>query len=204
MNGWYRSKKRTVEDAGEALCVQRLSKIGLFQRGPCALKSLRLAAAPGNADVLIGVWFYRCGEDGGPCIQLEEDMPLPPERVREIEDDQIIELETTPCNYGGERFWFLCPMEVNGSVCGKRAGKLYLPPGEKLFGCRHCCDLTYESSQKHDARVDALIKDEVALDQIAQNAKSQKTRDLLLAMRAYKKMIGKDLIYLRGLRNKKV
>ena len=33
-------------------------------------------------------------------------------------------------------------------ACGRRAGKLYLPPVAKYFGCRLCHDLTYPSCQK--------------------------------------------------------
>jgi hypothetical protein len=32
--------------------------------------------------------------------------------------------------------------------CGKRVGILYLPQGGKYFGCRHCYQLTYKSSQE--------------------------------------------------------
>jgi pyruvate-formate lyase-activating enzyme len=36
--------------------------------------------------------------------------------------------------------------------------KLYLPPGSRYFGCRHCHNLTYQSCKEHDKRVDALAK----------------------------------------------
>ncbi len=36
--------------------------------------------------------------------------------------------------------------------------KLYLPPGGRYFGCRRCYDLTYESAQQHDKRVDRLAR----------------------------------------------
>ncbi len=48
---------------------------------------------------------------------------------------------TTVCNFGGVRYWFLCPL----NNCGRRVAKLYKPPGGKYFGCRHCHDLSYES-----------------------------------------------------------
>jgi hypothetical protein len=49
--------------------------------------------------------------------------------------------------FGGRRWWFVCPLIVRGIACNRRAGKLYLPPGAKYFGCRKCHDLTYESCQ---------------------------------------------------------
>ena len=56
--------------------------------------------------------------------------------------DYKVSLTTTPCNYGGARYWFVCPLYKSGIYCGKRVGKLY---GGKWFGCRHCYDLSYES-----------------------------------------------------------
>jgi hypothetical protein len=59
--------------------------------------------------------------------------------------DYPIKLQTTRPQYGGRRWWFTCHLVVNGRYCGRRVGKLYLPPGAKYFGCRHCYDLTYQS-----------------------------------------------------------
>lgn len=56
-------------------------------------------------------------------------------------------LQTTPAHFGGQRWWFTCPLLVRGVACNRRVAKLYLPPGAKYFGCRHCHDLTYVSSQ---------------------------------------------------------
>ena len=61
---------------------------------------------------------------------------------------QEIGLTTTPCNYGGVRWWFVCPVVKDGVYCGNRVAKLFLPPGGQYFGCRQCYDLTYESCQK--------------------------------------------------------
>ena len=55
--------------------------------------------------------------------------------------DYRIELTKTQCNYGGSRYWFLCPL----SGCRKRVGVLYKPFYNYYFGCRHCFNLTYLS-----------------------------------------------------------
>jgi len=47
---------------------------------------------------------------------------------------------------------------INSRVCRRRVAKLYLPPGGKCFGCRHCYNRTYESCKEHDKRVDVLAK----------------------------------------------
>jgi len=61
--------------------------------------------------------------------------------------DYKITLTTTPCFFGGERFWFICPLSANGVYCGRRVGTLY--KGGDYFGCRHCYSLTYESKNKN-------------------------------------------------------
>jgi hypothetical protein len=45
-------------------------------------------------------------------------------------------LTWTPCNFGGERPWFICP----AVGCGRRVAKLY---GGGIFACRHCRQLAY-------------------------------------------------------------
>ena len=54
-----------------------------------------------------------------------------------------IPLTTTPCFFGGIRYWFVCPWYSDGNYCGKRVGVLY--KGGKYFACRHCYNLTYRS-----------------------------------------------------------
>ncbi|WP_020471188.1 hypothetical protein [Zavarzinella formosa] len=57
-------------------------------------------------------------------------------------------LQATATPFGGQRWWFTCPLIIAGIPCGRRVGKLHLPPGERYFGCRHCHLLTYQSSQE--------------------------------------------------------
>lgn len=61
--------------------------------------------------------------------------------------DYKARIVSTPCHFGGRRWWFICPLVVNGLACYRRVGVLYLGNG-KYFGCRHCHNLTYESSKE--------------------------------------------------------
>jgi len=70
-----------------------------------------------------------------------------------------ITLKGTIPNFGGIRWWFLCPLHNAGTTCNRRVKKLFLPPRGQYFGCRNCFDLTYESAQSHDPRVGKLMKD---------------------------------------------
>ena len=52
--------------------------------------------------------------------------------------DYPVQVAWTSCNYGGERAWWLCP------CCGRRVALLY---SGKVFSCRQCSGLTYESTR---------------------------------------------------------
>lgn len=58
-------------------------------------------------------------------------------RLKYGEFEYDIPLVTTPCNYGGIRYWFEC------LFCKRRIGVVYLRAN--FFACRHCQFLTYES-----------------------------------------------------------
>lgn len=61
--------------------------------------------------------------------------------------EEKILFDRTPCNYGGERLWFLCPH------CGRRVAVLY---GVGVhFLCRECYSLPYASQMKGE--IDRLI-----------------------------------------------
>ena len=63
---------------------------------------------------------------------------------------------STPCHFGGRRWWFICPFFVNEYVCGHRVNILYFGKNGSSFGCRHCLDLTYES-QKESHKFDKMF-----------------------------------------------
>ena len=56
-----------------------------------------------------------------------------------------VRLSWTPCTYGGQRAWWLCP----AVGCGRRVAVLY---GGKIYACRHCHQLAYltQREQPHD------------------------------------------------------
>lgn len=60
--------------------------------------------------------------------------------------DYRVELTTTPCNFGGKRYWFICPITKNGKYCGRRVGVLFSIG--KWFGCRHCGEIAYATQME--------------------------------------------------------
>ena len=131
---WYRfEKKSTVEDS-LTLGIREFRE----RLYPDSSGTFTWTWASGNKSSI----GYRITGDDEPTITLNY-------RRQDSEDVEIpIRLQTTPTNFGGERWWFICPLIVNGVVCNRRVGKLYLPPGARYFGCRKCHDLTYRSSQE--------------------------------------------------------
>ncbi len=63
-----------------------------------------------------------------------------------IDYDYPIRLVTTPCYFGGVRYWYLCPLKRDGVTCGARVGVLYMEEG--LLGCRKCHNLAYSTQQE--------------------------------------------------------
>jgi hypothetical protein len=134
-NWWrWQGKKDTVE---ESLVV--------------GMKELRKRMFAGAAGTLTWTWRSGCKSSIGYHVTGSDDQPIITLRYRwrRREDVKIpVRLEATPTQFGGRRWWFICPLIVRGIACRRRAGKLYLPPGAKYFGCRKCHDLTYRSCQE--------------------------------------------------------
>lgn len=77
--------------------------------------------------------------------------------------DYSIQLTRTPCRFGGERTWFLCP----GRGCGRRVAKLYC--AGRYYVCRHCGNLAY-SSQREDAGDRALRRAQTIREKLGGSA----------------------------------
>jgi len=77
--------------------------------------------------------------------------PLTLRPVRAIDTHYLPLSDTTQPDNDAVQQWFLC-------CCGHRVAKLYLPPGQREFRCRHCYKLTHRSAQTHDSRVNHLAR----------------------------------------------
>ena len=91
-----------------------------------------------------------------------------------------VQVTSTPCRFGGQRYWFLCPVVRQGIRCGQRVSKLYLPVGRGMFGCRKCHNLTYTSCR--NKTLDRLLEDP---ELIRQNLQSSNFRKKMLGVAAY-------------------
>jgi hypothetical protein len=136
---WYRLDKKTTADECHSLDIRDLHREGLLKPG-CRFRSSWSRA--GRETVSIRGFVYR--DRVVLSYRHRSGLSVEWEDVKEP-----VSLEWTPCNFGGERPWFLCP----GAGCGRRVAVLYGPG--KYFLCQHCYDLRYES-QREDTKDRAL------------------------------------------------
>ena len=139
--GRYYSSKKEGADYLKKISVPWLHKFGYF----CGHKSGAIIwtnNATGKQSS-IGIEVSMFDGDGHLRIHYTQTNNYTSE---EKDFNYKIPLTTTPCRYGGKRYWFICPWYKSGVYCGKRVGVLY-KDGD-YFACRHCYNLTYDSRNK--------------------------------------------------------
>lgn len=138
MGRYYWSKKDTVEDSTK-LSIIKLKEFGLL-RGCCGSMltwTRSLSGHESSVGIVVGVLDK-------PYVKLNYTI-TDRDSGQETDYDYKVDLATTPCHFGDVRYWFICPLSINGVYCGRRVAKLYCGPGGNYYGCRHCYDLSYES-----------------------------------------------------------
>jgi hypothetical protein len=141
MGRYYYDKKDTVEDC-RSVSISFLRKHGYFSE-PCSMSgSIIWKNCYGEKTSSIGITVSTLDSVGYVRFYYTVTYRSSGEK---IDYDYKVQLATTPCNFGGVRYWFICPLSRNGVYCGRRVGKLYKAPGANYFGCRHCYNLSYES-----------------------------------------------------------
>ena len=155
---WYRwhGRKSTVEESLPLAIGEFRGRIHPYSSG-----TFNWTWSTGKRS---SIGYYVAWTNDGPRLTLHyvwndaENIEIP------------VHLQSTPVYFGGERWWFTCPLIVNGAACRRRVGKLYLPGGAKYFGCRSCHGLTYRSCQEahseeraakffaaHGSKLDAML-----------------------------------------------
>ena len=142
MGSYYGSKKDTVEDC-RSVSISFLKKHDYF----CGFRSGGI------------VWKNCYGEETSSISVTVSTMygdtyvrfqytSTDRHSMEKTDYDYKVWLTTTPCYFGGVRYWFICPLNKNGVYCGRRVGVLYKAPGASYFGCRHCYNLSYDSQNE--------------------------------------------------------
>lgn len=124
---YYRGSSRTTCEEVKRIEIRYLKERGWLNRNSS------------------GSLSWNCGGEpmGNIRFSIQADTMTLNFKCRQYGDDewesveQEIKLDRTPCNYGGERKWFLCPH------CHTRVAVLY--GADVQFSCRHCYRLPYAS-----------------------------------------------------------
>lgn len=148
-SGQRGSKKRVVESCN-TIDTADLNRWRLLKPGTNRAGSLEWRRGD-EREPSSSIGYTLVVESSAGVLLLQYQMGQPAERF-----DYPVRLVTTGCHLGGVRWWFLCPLSVVGIGCGRRVRKLYLCG--KYFGCRHCHNLAYRSSQESDSRVYAALR----------------------------------------------
>jgi len=138
---WH-TKKQTVEDCW-TISIKTLLRDGWLEKG-YGSGSIWWEGSDGKR--LSSVSFTLQTDLEQPRLTLRYTFTKGRYEGREITEPVL--LQSTRPNYGGRRWWFTCPLVIDGKACERRAAKLYLPPGGLYYGCRHCYGLSYRSAQE--------------------------------------------------------
>jgi hypothetical protein len=174
------TNRLTVEDCPFVLDVGAFHRAGTLACVPGTISTLKWMI-PGDVCVL-GRLECRV-EHGGPtglALHLRRQCV----RLNVVVEQQLIPVTAVRPHLGGKRFWFVCG-------CGTRAGRLYLPPGQRAFRCRDCCNLTYRSAQTHDQRVYNLARNPTALILALGESKRGNWKRVRLGFKAYELLLAR-------------
>ena len=136
---WRPSKKTTVEDC-RSLDASRWMREGILKAGVwhagswCWFRDQTRTQRTADITYEVNTTFR-----APPWLRLTYTVKATGTAI-----DYRVRLTTTRPRFGGLRWWFICPL----AGCGRRVGKLHLPPGGRHFGCRSCYHLTYTSCQE--------------------------------------------------------
>jgi hypothetical protein len=178
---WWRSGKKTTVEECLDLDANRWTREGILKAGVHRWGGWRWVYHGGRENRI--TYEVNTLDPARPFVRLSYTLTHARTQEREALAYRVA-LTTTRPRFGGLRWWFVCPLGVGGRPCGRRVGKLYLPPGGRYFGCRHCHALTYESAQTHDRRVSALRRNPELLAAIMENLQGASPGQLVLALKA--------------------
>jgi len=150
MSGLRWSKKRVVEGC-LSIDTADLKRMSLLVPGITNRSGSLNWKREGEKEPSSSVSYLITVGDGTGTLRLLYKTEQPHESI-----DYSVWMVSTECHLGGVRWWFLCPLLKNGVRCNRRVRKLYVRG--KYFGCRHCHQLTYSSSQQSDSRVYAAMR----------------------------------------------
>jgi hypothetical protein len=150
---------RLTVEACEWIDIEAMHRDGVLVSPPGTRWAVLWKDSGGETEATL-VYSVVANPGGGISLRIDS---VPAGGPAENNFTYLIEIATSRPRFGGRRYWFRCPAVRNAIHCGRRVRRLYLPPGQRVFACRVCHNLTYWSSQTHDKRVDRMMLDPDAL-----------------------------------------
>lgn len=139
MGRYYWSKKDVVEDT-RTIDINWLMKTGQYKEGNNYYgRSITWTRSGAWGESKNSISYSMIMLNRGDQLMNLSYVVTDRETEEKIDKDYSVHLVKTLCNFGGFRYWFICP----NTNCNRRVGKLYF--GQKLFLCRHCLNLSYDS-----------------------------------------------------------
>lgn len=83
-------------------------------------------------------------------LAIQYPRPTASDATRDV--TEVIQLTTTPCRYGGIRYWATCP------GCAKRVRRLYISHNKGLFSCAKCNKLIYPSQMPRPRAMPDIVR----------------------------------------------
>jgi hypothetical protein len=80
---------------------------------------------------------------------------------------QVVVVASTPGNFGGSVYWFICP------GCKRRVKRIYLSTQGNVFLCRNCQDLAYRTQNLREFRKTKYLRKIKAKDDLEEIIKSR-------------------------------
>ena len=127
---WFRYDKKTCIEEVKRIDIRFLKKIGVLNKFCSGQLSWSAGGRPSGT-----INYHATPED----LELKFNFRRGSyEQWQPIK--QRIYFSTTDCNYGGKRYWLICPN------CHRRVG--ILCGLDRLFLCRHCYKIPYGAQQE--------------------------------------------------------
>lgn len=149
MSRYHFTKKDTVEDS-KRISLARLKQWGLMPGWHSGTLTWRNAWCENKINFVLDTI------DSNPYMRLQYTITRDGDEKKNM--DYKVRLTTKPCNLGGQRYWFICPLVKEGYPCRRIVSTLFCPPGYDYYGCRQCYDLTYAARQDSKPTLEYLSK----------------------------------------------
>jgi hypothetical protein len=116
MGRYYWDKKDTVEDC-RSISISFLKKHGYLTGYSCSSGLISWKNCYGEETSSVGIVVSTIeGENFVRFYYTVTDH----KSGEKTDYDYNVQLTTTPCNFGGVRCWFICPLSRDGVYCGRR------------------------------------------------------------------------------------